>query len=199
MTSATGHILLAARTEAGHAAVAGHSASTHAPASLFESASFWLAVAFLVAFALVFRQVFSGVNTVMRLRAEKISNSLTEVRNLREDSKTLHTQKRKQLEEVDITTGEILEEARKESQRQKQRAKRHFEKEMAERRLDAQRHIRFLEERAREDIRNATILLSVKTTENLLREKMTPQDHNALIEAAIDEIPDILRDDEPPF
>lgn len=198
MTSATGHILLAARTETAHAAsIAGQSASAHAP--LFESSSFWLAVAFLVAFALVFRQVFFGVNTVMRLRAEKISNSLTEARNLREDSRTLLTRKRKRLEEVDITTGEILEEARKEALRQKQKAKRHFEKEMAERRLDAQRHIRFLEERAREDIRNTTILLSVKTTETLLREKMTAQDHNALIEAAIDEIPDILRDDETPF
>lgn len=159
---------------------------------MFESAEFWVAVAFVLFVTGAFRPMKRVLLGALDRRAEKIRAELDEAQRLREDAQhTLAEYQRKQrqaLKEAD----EIVARAREEADRHRAHAARDLEATLKRREAQAMDRIAQAEATALDEIRALAVDVALDATARLLADELSADKSKAMIDDAIKELPEKL-------
>ena len=174
---------------AADAAEKGHAAAQHAPEPFYATAEFWVAVGLVIFLVLVGKRAYRLAVVALDERAERIRGRIEETARLAEEAQALlATYERKQRD----ATGEaeqILADARREVDRLTEQAAADLERSLERREELAIERIAQAEAAAVAEVRTRAVDVAMQATERLLVEKMTPKQSDALINAAIAELP----------
>ena len=122
-------------------------------------------------------------------RAEKIRNRIDEASRLAEEAQAmLATYERKQRDAAEEAEA-ILAGARREAERLAADAKEDLERALKRREAQAMERIAQAEKAAIAEVRARAVDVAIEATRRLLAERLTPKQADALIDAAIAELP----------
>ena len=177
---------------AAHAAEQAGAAGQHAPEAFYATAEFWVAVGFVILFALIGKRAYRLVTVALDERAERIRSRIDEAARLAEEAQALlATYERKQRDAAGEAE-QILADARREVDRLTQHAAAELERSLRRREEMAIERIAQAEAAAVAEVRIRAVDVAMQATERVLLEKMTPKQADALIDAAIAELPSKL-------
>lgn len=149
----------------------------------------WVALAFLVFVALVWKPVQKAIVSALDDRSARIGKELSEAARLREEAQALLTQYQAKHRDAMKEAETILAHARDEAQRLSQQAARDLEASLKRREELAMQRIAQAEQQASADVRAAAVDVAIAATERLLRDKLDGAKGDALIDQAIKELP----------
>ena len=154
--------------------------------------TFWVALAFVMFIAVVYKPVSRKMAAVLDARAEKIKQELDEAVRLREEAQALLAGYERRQNEVLKEAEDILGHAREEAERQTRQAGEALEVFIRRREAQAVDRIARAEEEATADVRNAAVELAMATTRKLIISELKEDRAQALIDDAIAELGDKL-------
>jgi F-type H+-transporting ATPase subunit b len=149
---------------------------------------FWLAVAFLILVALLWRPFQKNVLGALDARSERIRKELDEAQRLNEEARTMLAKYQRQLHEGEALAQEILERAETERQRLEARLRRDFEALTERRGQQATDRIAQEEARAVAEVRSRAASLAVRATRTIITERLTPEQTDRLMQGAVQEV-----------
>lgn len=155
---------------------------------LMEDPTFWVAIAFVIAVAIVWRPLSKMILGGLDGRSERIANELDEARRLREEAQELLASYERKQREAEKEAEGIIAAAREEAVRLAKRAAVDLDGQVARRRQMALDRIGQAETDAVRDVRAAAVDLALKATRKLLDEKISETEQANLVEEAIGEI-----------
>ncbi|MFQ5958447.1 MAG: F0F1 ATP synthase subunit B [Alphaproteobacteria bacterium] len=147
--------------------------------------TFWVAVAFVVFVAMVFRPVGRMLASALDARARKIREELEEAVRLREEAQALFARYQRMQSDSIKEAEEILAHAREEAERQSKHGAEALEAALARRESQAMERIARAEHEALAEVRGAAVDLAVKATRKLLADKLDEKGQAALVDAAV--------------
>jgi F-type H+-transporting ATPase subunit b len=154
--------------------------------------TFWVALAFVMFIAVVYKPVSRKMAAALDARAEKIKQELDEAVRLREEAQALLAGYERRQNEVLKEAEDILGHAREEAERQTRQAGEALEVFIRRREAQAVDRIARAEEEATADVRNAAVELAMATTRKLIISELKEDRAQALIDDAIAELGDKL-------
>ena len=154
--------------------------------------TFWVALAFVMFIAVVYKPVSSKLAAALDARAEKIKQELDEAVRLREEAQVLLAGYERRQNEALKEAEDILGHAREEAERQTRQAGEALEVFIRLREAQAVDRIARAEEEATADVRNAAVELAMATTRKLIISELKEDRAQALIDDAIAELGDKL-------
>jgi F-type H+-transporting ATPase subunit b len=149
----------------------------------------WVALAFIVFVALVWKPVQKAILSALDDRTARIQKELSEAARLREETQALLTQYQAKHRDAMREAEGIIAHARGEAERLSQQAARDLEASLKRREELAMQRIAQAEQQAAADVRTAAVDVAIAATERLLREKLDTAKSDALIDQAIKELP----------
>lgn len=167
---------------AGHAAAGGY----------FSKPEAWVLVAFVIVVGFVIIKARKGVLGALDGRAERIRGKLDEARTLREEAQALLAEYEHKHREAMSTADEIVEHARTEAERMRKQAAADLEDAIARRERQAEERIAQAEAQAVREVRAKVVDVAVAAAERIIAERMDESRQAALVDAAIDELPQRL-------
>ena len=169
-------------------------AETAAGASeaFYEAPEFWVAMAFVVVVAAVFKPVASRIGAALDDRAETIKTQIDEAVRLREEAQDLLASYERKQRDAAAEAEEIVERARKEADRLGAKAAEDLEKALKRRRQQAMERIARAEAEALDEVRGIAVDVALDATRRLLAEMMSGKRADAMIDVAIEELPEKL-------
>ena len=147
--------------------------------------AFWVALAFVVFVALVYKPVGRMIGAALDSRSTRIKDELDEAVRLREEAQALLSGYQRQHGEAAKEAEEILAHARDEAERHAAHAGEALEALLASRESQAMDRIARAEHEAMAEVRGAAVDAAVRATRRLLAEKLDAEGHAALIDAAV--------------
>lgn len=173
------------------AAEAAHGAE-HAAEPFYASAEFWVAVGLVILLALIGKRAYRLIVVSLDERAERIRARLDEASKLAEEAQTLlATYERKQRDAASEAEA-IVADARREADRLAAQASADLERSLKRREELAVERIAQAEAAAVAEVRTRAVDVAMQATQALLVQKLTPAQSDALIDSAIDELPQKL-------
>lgn len=173
------------------AAEAAHGAE-HAAEPFYASAEFWVAVGLVILLALIGKRAYRLIVVSLDERAERIRARLDEASKLAEEAQTLlATYERKQRDAASEAEA-IVADARREADRLAAQASADLERSLKRREELAIERIAQAEAAAVAEVRTRAVDVAMQATQALLVQKLTPAQSDALIDSAIDELPQKL-------
>ena len=164
--------------------------AAHHAAGFYEDPTFWVMIAFVITVAAAARPAFRMITTALDKRAETISNQIEEATRLRDEAQEmLASYQRKQRDAVKEAE-EIIANAQEEAQRVGARATENLEKAMQRREQLAEERIAQAEAKAVAEIQSLAVDIALDATRRLLAEQVTGDRADAMIDAAIKELPE---------
>lgn len=156
---------------------------------MFQDATFWVLIAFVVFVALVWRKASLTIGQMLDARAEKIRNELEEAQRLREDAQAaLASFQRKQRDALKEAEG-IIAHARDEAERLRKSAQADVEAGLKRREQQALDKIAQAEVAALAEVRNLTVDIALSASRRLMAQSMDESKSTMLIDAAIKDLP----------
>ncbi len=154
--------------------------------------AFWVALAFVVFVAAVFKPVSRMMGAALDGRAEKIKQELEEAVRLHEEAQILLASYERRQNEALKEAEDILAHAKEEAERQARQAGEALEELIRRREAQAMDRIARAEEEATADVRNAAVELAIAATRKLISSELDEDHQQALIDEAIGELGDKL-------
>lgn len=154
-------------------------------ADLFSSGAFWIALAFIVFVAAVWRPVGRMIGGALDGRADKIREQLEEAVRLREAAQALYAQYERQQQEAVAEAEQILAHAHEEAARQDRQAAEALEAALKRREEQVIERIARAEQEALAEVRGVAVDLAVKATQRLLEDRLDEERQAALVDAAV--------------
>lgn len=152
---------------------------------MLQDPTFWIAVAFLVFVALAARPVSGALAAALDARSARIRTELEEAQALREEAqKTVAEFKRKQRDALKEAE-QILDHAKLEAKRLRERAERDLEAALERREQAALDKIAQAEAQALQEVRDQAIEVALVATAKLISENLGPERSGAMIDQAI--------------
>ncbi|MBT3907027.1 MAG: F0F1 ATP synthase subunit B [Rhodospirillaceae bacterium] len=156
---------------------------------MLESPTFWTLVAFVIFLGLTVKPISKLAATALDARSDKIRAEIEEGEKLLEEAQELlSTYERKQRDSAKEAEA-ILIHAREESERMKTHAAENLEKSLARREKLAEERITQAEAGAIDEVRAVVAEIALDATRRLLAENLSADKSDALVDAAIKEIP----------
>lgn len=155
---------------------------------LFEDPSFWVAVAFVIAIAIVAKPLSSMIVSALDRRSGEIARRLDEANALNEEAKELLSSYRRKHREAEAEIAEIMARAHEEAETLKRNAARELQARLAQRRQAAQERIRQAEADAVNQVREAAVDLALGATARLIHAQLDDSEQARLVDEAIDEL-----------
>lgn len=156
---------------------------------MLQAPEFWVAIAFVIFMALVWKKASAAITGLLDARAEKIRAELDEARRLHQDAKaTLEAYKRRQgdaLKEAEA----IVAHAREEAERIRAQSTRDLEAAVKRRENQAVDRIAQAEAAALAEVRNLTVDIAIAASRRILATGIKPAQADKLIDQAIQELP----------
>ena len=153
---------------------------------------FWVAVAFVIFVALVYKRAAQTVTTMLDRRSDAIRAQIEEARQLREEAQRRLDEYRRREREALKEAEEIIARARQEAERHQAQARADLEAALARRREQALDKIARAEADAVRQVREMSSDLAVAATRRVLAEELAGPQGAALINQAIAELPQKL-------
>ncbi|NQV46896.1 MAG: F0F1 ATP synthase subunit B [Rhodospirillaceae bacterium] len=167
-------------------------AATTAHGAFYDEPTFWVAVAFVITIAAAGKAVYQKVSAALDARSEAIRTEIEEATKLREEAQDLLTSfERKQRAAVEETKL-IAERAKSEADYLAKKADDDMQAMLARRERQAKDRIAQAEIAARDEIRGAAIDVAMEASRRILSQKVSGKKSDALVDAAIAELPDKL-------
>lgn len=159
---------------------------------MFQDPTFWVAVAFVITVAAVFKPIARTFSKLLDDRILRIRQQLDEAQELREEAqKVLAEYKRMQRDAVGEAE-RILVQAKQEAQHLREQAERDLEAQLARREKLALEKIEQAEANALQEVRDRTVDIAIAASAKLLADKIDESKAESLIDDAIKELPDQL-------
>lgn len=157
--------------------------------AFYSTPEFWVAVAFVIVVAAIVRPFLRFVTAALDRRSEAIRHRIDEAQKLREEAQDLLASFQRKQREAVREAEEIVEDARKETQRLSEQASADLEKSIARRESLAIERIKQAELKALHEVQNEAADIVLEATRRLLAETVTGDKAAALIDGAIEELP----------
>lgn len=148
----------------------------------------WTLVAFGITFWVLKRYAFGPIQKAIDERRERIRQALEEADRAREESHRLLEEHRALLGRARVDAEEILAEARRVSDAQRERVREETEADRQRRLEETRREIEAETRRALEQIRAEVAELTLVAAEKVTRKSLDDADHRRLIEEAIGDL-----------
>jgi F-type H+-transporting ATPase subunit b len=148
----------------------------------------WTLVAFGITFLVLKRYAFGPIQKAIDDRRERIRQAIDEADRAREEAHKLLEEHRALLGRARTDAEEILAEARRVSDAQRERVKEETEADRQRRLEETRREIEAETRRALEQIRAEVGELTLVAAEKVTRKALDDDDHRRLIEAAVGEL-----------
>ncbi len=160
--------------------------------AFYDAPEFWVAMAFVVVIAAVFKPVAGRIGAALDDRAETIKTQIDEAVRLHEEAQDLLVSYERKQRDAAAEAEEIVEHARKEADRLGKKAAEDLEKALKRRQQQAMERIARAEAEALDEVRGIAVDVALDATRRLLAEKMSGKRADAMIDAAIEELPEKL-------
>ena len=148
----------------------------------------WTLVAFALTFYVLRKYAFGRIQSVIDERRERIRQSLEEADRAREEARHLLEEHRSLIASARHDAEEILVEARRIAEAQRERVREETEADRQRRLEDTRRQIEAETRRALEQIQAEVADLSLIAAEKVTRKSLDDADHRRLIEEAVGEL-----------
>ena len=133
-------------------------------------ATFWIAVAFFIFIAaLIYLKVPQKVNDLLTSQINRIKKELDEAGKLKVEAKNLLSDYENKLDKSKKETQEIINTAKKDSEKNILHKTKKFHELIEERKKNAEQKIAQMKENALRDIKNISIKISIETVEHLIK------------------------------
>lgn len=149
----------------------------------------WVALTWLVVFALLARPVFRALTAALDVRREKIKSRIEEAERLRaEAQETLATYQKKQRESLKEAE-DMVAFAKTEAERLAAQAAKDLDELLKRREQQALDRIAQAESEALRDVRNLAVDIAIAATRKVIADSLPPASATALVEQAIKDLP----------
>lgn len=148
----------------------------------------WTLVAFALTFFVLKRYAFGPIQKTIDARRERIRSAVEEADNARREARDLLEQHRELIGQAKTESAEILAEARRVADSQRERVKEETEADRQRRLEETRKQIEAETARALEQIRAEVANLALIATEKVAGLALTSADHRRLIDEAIGEL-----------
>ncbi len=159
---------------------------------MFQDPAFWVAVAFVIFVAGAVWKGRAPIAGMLDARIEAIRAEIDEARRLREEAQASLAAYQRKLRDAMGEAERLVASARDAADRSAQRAAEALEATMARRQAQALDNIAQAEAAAVKQVRDTTIEVALAATREVLRAHLTGANADALIDAAIKELPEKL-------
>lgn len=156
---------------------------------MFQDPTFWTAVAFVVFIALIVKPLIKAVPKALDARADKIRGDLDEAERLKTEAQDLLAQYQRKQRDAAREAEEIVAHARREADRLAEDAHAKLEQRLERREKLALERIERAEAQALADVRARAVDVAIEATRRVLAESLPAQKADALVDAAIAELP----------
>src|SRR5260221_8798178 len=156
---------------------------------LFSDPAFWVAVAFVLFFALTGKALWGRVSAMLDKRAADIAKALADAARLRDEALKAKQEAERTLSHAATEGAAILQQAREEAERMQARAAANLETAIALREQQALDRIAQSETAATKQVRDTAVDVALSATRALLREQVGAGRSEAMITEAIGELP----------
>jgi F-type H+-transporting ATPase subunit b len=157
--------------------------------SYLYEAEFWVAVAFVILLALIWRAgAHRSIVSALDARRDRIRSELDEARRLKEEARGVLEQYQRKRAEAEQEAAAILAQARTEADQLAAEAKKRLEEFVARRTKQAETKIAQAETQALADVRAAAADAAASAAERILTETVKGETAEQLVEAAIRDV-----------
>lgn len=137
---------------------------------IFASTTFWVAVALVLFFALIWWKGRQGIASGLAARIDEIRREIQEAEQLKEEALALLAKYQRQHKEALEQAEAIVENAKAEAKTMKAQATKRLDEQLARREAQAMDKIRQAEENALKEVRGAAVDLAIAASERVLRD-----------------------------
>jgi len=168
-----------------------HAASDAAAESggMLHDPTFWVALAFIVLMVFIAKPVGRMLATALDDRADTIKGQLDEAEKLREEAQELLASFKRKQQEAEEEAAKILKRAKEEAVRLEAKSKVDLENALKRREQAATARIAQAEAGAIAEVQEYATNVAMKAAQALLSDNISAQKANAMIDAAISELP----------
>lgn len=166
---------------------AAHGAA-HAEA-FYADPAFWVMVAFVVLAVLAGKKVVKIAQEGLDKRADEIRTRIEEATRLHEEARELLASYERKQRDAAKEADAIITQAREEAERMEKKAAAELEATIKRREAQAMDRIAQAEAQAAQEVRTLAVDLATRAAEKILRDKAVGAKADALIDAAIKELP----------
>ena len=157
-------------------------------------AAFWLAISFFIFLGiLIYLKVPQKINNSLTHKISEIKKELDEAEKLKEEAKILFTDYENKIDKSKKETKEIINSAKKESEKAILDKTKKFYQIIEERKKTAEQKIAQLKEKTLNDIKNISIKISIETVENLIRNSINKDKLEILYTKSLEEAKTALK------
>jgi F-type H+-transporting ATPase subunit b len=156
---------------------------------MLSDPTFWVLVSFVIFVALVWKPGSKAVAQMLDDRAEKIRSDIEKAARLREEAQALFAEYQKKQRDALKDAEAIVAAARAEAKALSKQAASDLETSLKRREQLALQRIAQAEAQATADVRAAAVDLAMAATRKILTEKLDAGRQDALVDAAIKELP----------
>jgi F-type H+-transporting ATPase subunit b len=156
---------------------------------LFADAEFWVAVAFVIFFGILFYVGAPGkVLNQLDSRGKRIGNELAEAKRLREDAERLPKEYEAKRAAAEREAADIVSNAREEAERLAREAQEKMADFVTRRTATAEAKIAQAEAQASAEVRAAAVDAAIKASERVLRDEITGPAAASLVTASLNDV-----------
>ena len=156
--------------------------------------TFWVAVSFVIFFgALVYLKVPQKVNEILNKLISDIKNEINESEKLRTEAKTLLDKAQKKLDTAQTVSDEILEQARRDSDKMVIELNDKFHKTSEIKKNLAENKISQMKEAAIKEIKDTSIKIAVDSVKKIITTSVDKSKLDALFQKNLDETKEELK------
>lgn len=136
-------------------------------------ATFWVAIAFFIFLGiLIYLKIPQKINTSLVEKIDEIKKELEEAERLKNDAKNLLSNYEKRIDKSKKESKEIIDRAKKESEKNIIEKIKKFHQMTDDRKKNTEQKIHLMKENALKDIKNASVIISVKAVEKLIKDSI---------------------------
>jgi F-type H+-transporting ATPase subunit b len=150
---------------------------------------FWVAIAFVIFVALVWKKASAAIGTMLDGRAERIRSELDEAERLHRDAQALLNGYQSRLADAQKEAEAVLAHAREEAARLRSQAGSDLEASLKRREAQAMDRIAQAEAAALAEVRNLTVDIAIGASKRVLSGGLPAAQADKLIEQSIGELP----------
>ena len=156
--------------------------------------TFWVAISFVIFFgAIVYLKVPQKVNEILNKLISDIKNEINEREKLRTEAQTLLDNDQKKLDTAQTVSDEILEQAKKDSNKMLIELNDKFHKTSEIRKNLAENKIRKMKEAAIKEIKDASIKIAVDSVKKIITTSVDKSKLDTLFQNNLDETKEELK------
>ncbi|PZN15118.1 MAG: ATP synthase F0 subunit B [Proteobacteria bacterium] len=154
--------------------------------SIFSTAEFWVAAAFVLFIGLlVYYKVPGLITKALDERADAIRRELDEARRLREEAQQLLNDYQRKRREAEDEANAIIEQAKREAEALAAETRQSLKESLARRTKLAEEKIARAEAQALNEVRAAAVDAAIAAAERIIRQKVTPEVNAQLVDQGI--------------